>query len=155
DTPFFCWVNTTHMHLRTHTKPESIGQAGRWQSPYHDTMIDHDRNVGQILDLLDELGIAEDTFVMYSTDNVPHMNTWPDGAMTTFRSKKDTNWEGAFRIPLLVRCPSKVTAGAVSNEIVHNHDWLPTFLSMAGEPEIKDKLLKGHKANGRKFKVHL
>ena len=90
----------THMHLRTHTKPESVGQAGRWQSEYHDTMIDHDKNVGQLLDLVDELGLGDDTIVMYSTDNGPHMNTWPDGAMTPFRSEKNTNWEGAFRIPL-------------------------------------------------------
>jgi arylsulfatase A-like enzyme len=106
-TPFFCWVNTTHMHLFTHTKPSSLGQAGRWQSPYHDTMIDHDKNVGQLLDLLDELGIADNTFVIYSTDNGPHMNTWPDGAMTPFRSEKNTNWEGAFRVPLLVRWPGR------------------------------------------------
>src|SRR5499426_2784064 len=98
--PWFVWLNTTHMHLRTHTKPESLGQAGRWQSPYHDTMIDHDKNVGELLDLIDELGIADNTFVMYSTDNGPHMNTWPDGAMTPFRSEKNTNWEGAFRVPL-------------------------------------------------------
>ncbi len=109
--PFFCWVNTTHMHLRTHTKPASLGQAGRWQSPYHDTMIDHDKNVGELLDLLDELGIADNTIVMYSTDNGPHMNTWPDGAMTPFRSEKNTNWEGAFRVPLLVRWPGKIAAG--------------------------------------------
>ena len=109
--PFFCWVNTTHMHLRTHTKPESLGQAGRWQSPYHDTMIDHDKNVGELLDLLDELGIADNTFVMYSTDNGPHMNTWPDGAMTPFRSEKNTNWEGAFRVPLLVRWPGQDPGG--------------------------------------------
>ena len=101
-----------HPHAcRTHTKPESIGQAGRWQSPYHDTMIDHDKNVGQALDYLDEIGIADNTFVMYSTDNGPHMNTWPDGAMTPFRSEKNTNWEGAFRIPLLVRWPGKIAAG--------------------------------------------
>jgi arylsulfatase len=153
--PWFCWLNTTHMHLRTHTKPESLGQAGRWQSPYHDTMIDHDRNVGQVLDLLDELGIAENTFVMYSTDNGPHMNTWPDGAMTPFRSEKDTNWEGAFRVPMLVRWPGKIAAGSVSNEIVHHHDWLPTFLAMAGEPDIEEKLLRGHKAAGKTFKVHI
>ena len=90
--PFFVWLNFTHMHFRTHTKPESLGQAGRWQSPYHDTMIDHDKNVGQALDYLDELGIADNTFVMYSTDNGPHMNSWPDGAMTPFRSEKNTNW---------------------------------------------------------------
>ncbi len=153
--PFFCWVNTTHMHLRTHTKPESIGQAGRWQSPYHDTMIDHDKNVGELLDLLDELGIAENTFVMYSTDNGPHMNTWPDGAMTPFRSEKDTNWEGAFRIPLMVRWPGRIRAGVVSNEIVQHHDWLPTFLAAAGEPDVKEKLLQGHEAAGRRFRVHI
>jgi arylsulfatase len=153
--PFFCWVNTTHMHLRTHTKPESLGQAGRWQSPYHDTMIDHDKNVGELLELLDELGIADDTFVMYSTDNGPHMNTWPDGAMTPFRSEKDTNWEGAFRVPLLVRWPGKIPAGSISNEIVQHHDWLPTFLAMAGDPDIKAKLLRGHEAAGKRFRVHL
>jgi arylsulfatase len=154
-TPWFCWVNTTHMHLRTHPKPESIGQAGRWQSIYHDTMIDHDRHVGELLDLLDELGIAEDTFVMYSTDNGPHMNTWPDAAMTPFRSEKDTNWEGAFRVPLVIRWPGKIPAGVVSNEIVHHHDWLPTFLAMAGEPDIVEKCKKGHEAAGKTFKVHL
>jgi arylsulfatase len=153
--PFFCWVNTTHMHLRTHPKPSSIGQAGRWQSPYHDTMIDHDKNVGELLDLLDELGIANDTFVMYSTDNGPHMNTWPDGAMTPFRSEKNTNWEGAFRIPMVVRWPGKIPAGVVSNEIVQHHDWLPTFLAMAGEPDIVEKCKKGHQAAGKTFKLHI
>jgi arylsulfatase A-like enzyme len=153
--PFFAWVNTTHMHLRTHTKPSSLGQAGRWQSPYHDTMIDHDKNVGELLDLLDELGIAENTLVKYSTDNGPHMNTWPDGAMTPFRSEKDTNWEGAFRIPELVRWPGKIPAGSISNEIVQHHDWLPTFLAMAGEPEIVEKLKKGYKAGDTTYKVHI
>jgi arylsulfatase A-like enzyme len=153
--PFFCWVNTTHMHCRTHTKPSSLGQAGRWQSPYHDTMIDHDKHVGELLTLLDELGIADDTFVMYSTDNGPHMNTWPDGAMTPFRSEKNTNWEGAFRIPMVVRWPGKIPAGVASNEIVQHHDWLPTFLAMAGEPDIVEKLKKGHQAAGKTFKVHI
>ncbi|MCR6637604.1 MAG: arylsulfatase [Sporocytophaga sp.] len=155
DTPFFVWVNTTHMHLYTHTKPESIGQAGRWQSKYHDTMIDHDKNVGQLLDYLDELGITEDTVVVYSTDNGPHMNTWPDGAMTPFRSEKDTNWEGAFRVPELIRWPGKIKAGIVSNEIVQHHDWLPTFLAMAGEPDVVEKLKKGHTAGDKTFKVHI
>jgi arylsulfatase len=154
-TPFFCWVNTTHMHCRTHTKPDSLGQAGPHQSPYHDTMVDHDKNVGELLALVDELGIAGDTLVMYSTDNGPHMNTWPDGAMTPFRSEKDTNWEGAFRIPLLVRWPGKIAAGAVSNEIVQHHDWLPTFLAAAGEPQIAEKLKKGYKAGEKTFKVHV
>jgi arylsulfatase len=154
-TPFFCWVNFTHMHCFTHTKPESLGQAGEWQSPYHDTMIDHDKNVGEMLDLIDELGIAEDTIVVYSTDNGPHMNTWPDGGMTPFRSEKNTNWEGAFRIPEVVRWPGKIPAGVVSNEIIQHHDWLPTFLAAAGEPDIVDKLKQGHQAGDKTFKVHI
>jgi arylsulfatase len=155
NTPFFIWMNTTHMHLRTHTKPESLGQAGVWQSPYHDTMIDHDRHVGKLLDTLDELGIADDTIVIYSTDNGPHANTWPDGATTPFRSEKNTNWEGAFRIPEMIRWPNKIPAGVVSNEIVQHHDWFPTFLAAAGEPDIIEKLKKGHGAGDKKFKVHL
>ena len=104
-TPFFVWLNTTHMHLFTHTKPESKGRRAAGSRNYHDTMIDHDKNVGQMLDLLDELGIADDTFVLYSTDNGPHRNSWPDGGMTPFRSEKNTNWEGAFRVPQLARWP--------------------------------------------------
>jgi arylsulfatase A-like enzyme len=153
--PWFVWLNTTHMHMFTHTKKKSLGQAGRWQSPYHDTMIDHDKNVGQMLDLLDEMGIADDTFVMYSTDNGPHRNSWPDGGMTPFRSEKNTNWEGAFRVPMIVRWPNKIKAGSVSNEIVQHHDWLPTFLAMAGAPDVVDKLKKGYKAIGRTYKNHI
>ncbi len=153
--PFFCWVNTTHMHLRTHTKRRSLGKAGRWQSPYHDTMLDHDAHVGRLLDLLDELGIADDTIVMYSTDNGPHMNTWPDGGMTPFRNEKNSNWEGAFRVPLAVRWPGNIPAGVVSNEIVQHHDWLPTFLAAAGEPDIVEKLKEGHTAGDKTFKVHI
>jgi arylsulfatase len=153
--PFFCWVNTTHMHLRTHTKRRSLGKAGRWQSPYHDTMLDHDAHVGRLLDLLDELGIADDTIVMYSTDNGPHMNTWPDGGMTPFRNEKNSNWEGAFRVPLLVRWPGNIPAGVVSNEIVQHHDWLPTFLAAAGEPDIVEKVKEGHTAGDKTFRVHI
>src|SRR6516225_8736355 len=153
--PFFVWMNTTHMHLYTHTKPESLGQAGRWQSPYHDTMIDHDKHVGQLLDYLDELGIADNTFVMYSTDNGPHMNSWPDGAMTPFRSEKNTNWEGGFRVPLVVRWPGKIAPGQISNEIVQHHDWFPTFVAMAGDPDVVDKLKAGYKAIGRTYKNHV
>jgi arylsulfatase A-like enzyme len=152
--PFFVWVNFTHMHFRTHTKPESIGQSGRWQSPYHDTMIDHDKNVGQVLDALDRLGLADNTFVMYSTDNGPHMNSWPDGGMTPFRSEKNTNWEGAYRVPALVRWPGKIKPGAVSNEIVAHHDWLPTLVAMAGDPDISQKLMKGHTIGEMTYKVH-
>ena len=148
-------MNTTHMHLRTHTKPESVGQAGRWQSPYHDTMIDHDRHVGSLLDALDSLGIADNTIVVYSTDNGPHMNSWPDSGMTPFRSEKDTNWEGAFRVPELIRWPGRVPAGAVSNDIVQHHDWLPTFLAAAGEPDIVEKLKAGYTVRDTTFRVHI
>jgi len=153
--PFFLWLNFTHMHMFTHTKPESLGQAGRWQSPYHDTMIDHDKNVGQMLDLLDKLGIADETFVMYSTDNGPHRNSWPDAGTTPFRSEKDTNWEGAFRIPLLARWPGHIKPGSVANGIVQHHDWLPTFLAMAGASDVVDKLKKGYEAIGRTYKNHI
>lgn len=153
--PFFVWVNFTHMHFRTHIKPESRGQSGRWMSEYADAMIDHDKNVGTVLDKIDELGITDNTFVMYSTDNGPHMNSWPDAAMTPFRSEKNSNWEGAYRVPAMVRYPGKIKPGTISNEIVSHLDWLPTILAMAGESEIKEKLLKGHKAIGRDYKVHL
>ena len=153
--PFFVWFNTTHMHFRTHAKPESRGQSGRWQSEYHDVMIDHDKHVGKLLDLLDELGIADNTFVMYSTDNGPHMNSWPDAGMTPFRNEKNSNWEGAYRVPAMVRWPGKIKAGSVSNEIVSHMDWLPTFLAMAGEPDIKEKLKEGYIAGDKTFKIHL
>jgi arylsulfatase A-like enzyme len=155
ETPFLLWLNTTHMHFRTHPKRESVGQAGRWQSPYHDTMIDHDRLVGRVLDTLAELGLADDTIVIYSTDNGPHMNTWPDGAMSPFRSEKNTNWEGAFRVPQLIRWPGRIEAGSIANGIVSHLDWLPTLLAAAGEPDVKEKLLGGHEAAGKTFKVHL
>jgi arylsulfatase len=153
--PFFLWVNFTHMHLRTHVKPESRGQSGRWQSVYHDVMIDHDKNVGTVLKALDDAGIADDTFVLYSTDNGPHMNSWPDGAMTPFRNEKNSNWEGAYRVPAIVRWPGKVKPGVVSNEIVGHHDWLPTILAMAGDADVTEKLRKGHTIGDMTYKVHL
>ena len=153
--PFFVWVNTTHMHFRTHTKPGSVGQSGRWQSPYHDTMIDHDRNVGAVLKALDDLGIADNTFVMYATDNGPHMNSWPDGAMTPFRNEKNSNWEGAYRVPSMFRWPGKIKPGQVSNEMVAHLDLLPTLVAIAGDPDIKGKLLKGHRVGDMTYKVHL
>jgi arylsulfatase A-like enzyme len=155
DKPFFVWVNFTHMHFRTHTKPDSIGQSGRWQSPYHDTMIDHDKNVGEILKALDDLGIADNTFVMYSTDNGPHMNSWPDAAMTPFRNEKNTNWEGAYRVPAMFRWPGKIKPDQVSNGIVSHLDLLPTILAIAGDPDVKDKLLKGDTVGDMTYKVHL
>lgn len=155
DKPFFVWFNTSHMHFRTHAKPESLGQAGRWQSEYHDVMIDHDKLVGKLLKHLDDLGIADNTIVMYGTDNGPHMNSWPDSGMTPFRSEKDTNWEGAFRVPTFVRWPGVIKPNTVCNEIISHLDWLPTLLAAAGEPDIKEKLLKGHVVGDKTFKVHL
>jgi arylsulfatase len=118
-------------------------------------MLDHDEVVGSLLDLLDELGLAQDTIVVYSTDNGPHMNTWPDGGTTPFRNEKNSNWEGAFRVPEMIRWPGRIPAGTVSNEIVQHHDWLPTFLAAAGEPDIGEKLKAGHDAGDRSFDVHI
>jgi arylsulfatase A-like enzyme len=155
DKPFFLWVNFTHMHFRTHPKPESVGQSGRWQSAYHDAMIDHDKNVGTVLDAIDRLGLTGDTFVMYSTDNGPHMNSWPDAGMTPFRNEKNSNWEGAYRVPCMVRWPGRIKAGTISNQIIGHHDWLPTFLAMAGDADVKEKLKKGHTIGDTTYKVHL
>ncbi len=153
--PWFVWFNSTHMHFRTHVKEESRGQAGRWQSVYHDVMIDHDKSVGELLDLLDELGIADDTFVMYSTDNGPHLNTWPDAGMTPFRSEKNSCWEGAFRVPSLMRWPGKIEAGKIVNGICSHVDMLPTILAVAGDADVKERLLEGSEAIGRTYKVHI
>jgi arylsulfatase len=153
-TPFFCWWNGTRMHFRTHVKPEHRGISG--QDEYSDGMVEHDMHVGQLLDKLDELGIADNTLVFYSTDNGPHYNTWPDAASTPFRGEKNTNWEGGWRVPAAVRWPGQIEAGSISNEIMHHMDWLPTFLAIAGDDGIKDKLKKGgHQAIGRSYKVHL
>ncbi|MFV2069400.1 MAG: sulfatase-like hydrolase/transferase, partial [Pirellulales bacterium] len=155
DAPFFVWVNFTHMHFRTHVKPGSLGQSGRWMSEYADAMIDHDQNVGTVLKAIDRAGIADNTFVMYSTDNGPHMNTWPDGAMTPFRNEKNSNWEGAYRVPCMVRWPGKISPRTVSNDIVSHLDWLPTLLAMAGDPNVTEKLLEGYQVRDTTFKVHL
>ncbi|MCB0170245.1 MAG: arylsulfatase [Anaerolineae bacterium] len=155
DQPFFVWFNTTWMHFRVHPPEEILGQAGRWQSFYHDTMVEHDKHVGEMLDYLDELGITEDTIVIYSTDNGPHMNSWPDAGMTPFRNEKNSNWEGAFRVPELIRWPGKIPAGVVSNEIIAHQDWLPTLLAAAGDPDIKEKLKQGHQAGDKEFRVHI
>ena len=153
--PVFVWVNFTHMHFRTYVKPESAGQSGRWQSAYHDAMIDHDKNVGTVLKKIDELGMTDNTIVMYGTDNGPHMNTWPDAAMTPFRNEKNSNWEGAYRVPAMVRWPGNIKAGSISNDIMSHMDWLPTLVAAAGDPDINKKLLKGYKAGEKEFKVHL
>ncbi len=152
--PWFVWWSGTRMHFRTHVKKEMRGISG--QDEYSDGMVEHDMHIGKFLKLLDELGIADNTIVFYSTDNGPHMNTWPDAAMTPFRGEKNTNWEGGWRVPAFVRWPGKIKAGTWNNEIVHHMDWLPTFVAAAGEPEIKEKLKKGGvEAIGRSYKVHL
>ena len=153
DTPFFVWWNGTRMHFRTHVKDELRGISG--QDEYSDGMVEHDMHVGKLLDLVDELDITDNTIVFYSTDNGPHMNTWPDAAMTPFRSEKNTNWEGGWRVPAAVRWPGKIKAGQWSNAIMHHMDWLPTFLAAAGEPDVKEKLLDSYKAIGHDYRVHL
>jgi arylsulfatase A-like enzyme len=151
--PFFLWYNTTAMHFRTHCAKEHEGKSG--QGFYNDVMVHHDELIGKMLAKLDELGIVDDTIVMYSTDNGPHYNTWPDGGITPFRSEKNTNWEGGWRVPAFVRWPGKFKAGTVLNGIISHQDWLPTLLAAAGEPDINEKLLKGHQAGGKTFKVHI
>ena len=151
--PFFLWYNTAAMHFRTHTAEKHKGKSG--QGFYNDAMVAHDENIGLMLDKLDELGIAEDTIVMYSTDNGVHYNTWPDAGITPFRSEKNTNWEGGWRVPAFVRWPGKIQAGSVLNGIVSMQDFLPTLLAAAGEPEVKEKLLEGYDVDGKTFKVHI
>jgi arylsulfatase len=153
--PFFVWWNGTRMHFRTHVKEELRGISG--QDEYSDGMVEHDMHVGKLLEKLDELGIANDTIVFYSTDNGPHYNTWPDAASTPFRGEKNTNWEGGWRVPATVRWPGKIPADSVSNEIMHHMDWLPTFVAAAGKTDIKEDLLDGYRSSalGRKYRVHL
>ncbi len=151
--PFFLWWNSTAMHFRTHCAKKHEGKSG--QGFYNDVMVAHDEHVGELLKKLDDLGIAGNTIVMYSTDNGPHYNTWPDGAITPFRSEKNTNWEGAWRVPAFVRWPGKIPAGKVLNGIVSHQDMLPTLLAAAGEPDVVEKMKKGYKAGNKTFKVHL
>jgi arylsulfatase A-like enzyme len=154
-TPFFVWLNTTHMHFRTHVKDGSRGKAGRWQSEYHDVMVDHDELVGQVLDFLDDRGLAEDTIVMYSTDNGPHMNTWPDAGMTPFRNEKNSNWEGAYRVPAMVRWPGRIAAGQVLTGIMSHNDWFVTLLAAAGDTDVAERLKTGTALGDTTFTVHL
>ena len=151
--PFFTWWNGTRMHFRTHVKEEHIGISG--QDEYSDGMVEHDLHVGQLLDLLDELGIADNTIVMYSTDNGPHYNTWPDAGTTPFRSEKNSNWEGAYRVPAFVRWPGHFPAGVTLNGIVAHEDWLVTFAAAAGDNNVKERLLQGATINGRNYRNHL
>jgi arylsulfatase len=151
--PFFCWWNGTRMHFRTHVKEELRGISG--QDEYSDGMVEHDMHVGELLKLLDDLGIADNTIVHYSTDNGPHYNTWPDAGTMPFRGEKNSNWEGAFRVPAFVRWPGHFPAGVTLNGIVSHEDWLPTFAAAAGNPDIKEQLKKGTKINGRKYRNYI
>ncbi|MDH3226722.1 MAG: arylsulfatase [Thermoleophilia bacterium] len=151
--PFFVWWNATHMHLWTRIPEEAEGISG--QGFYNDAMVLHDRHVGRLLDLLDELGITGNTIVVYSTDNGPHYNTWPDGAISPWRSEKNSNWEGAYRVPCFARWPGRFPAGTVLNGIVTHQEWLPTLLDAAGEPDIVRKLRAGHQAGDKHFHVHI
>jgi arylsulfatase A-like enzyme len=154
--PFFCWWNGTRMHLRTHVREDRRSPPGLTaRTEYADGMVEHDGHVGLLLKAIDDLGIANDTIVLYSTDNGPHMNSWPDGGYTPFRNEKNSNWEGAFRVPCMIRWPGHIRPGQVSNEIISALDWSPTFLAAAGDPDITAKLLRGHNAAGKTFKVHL
>ena len=153
DKPFFCWFNSTRMHLYTHVRPSMQGRSGI--SEYFDGMLEHDDDVGKLLKALDDLNIANDTIVVYTTDNGPHMNSWPDGGYTPFRNEKNSNWEGAFRVPAIVRWPGRIRPGTISNEIFSGLDWFPTLLAAAGDTSVKDRLLQGWQAGGRTYKVHL
>jgi len=151
--PFFCWWNATRMHFRTHVKEANRGISG--QDDYSDGMVEHDRHVGELLKLLDDLKLAEDTIVFYSTDNGPHYNTWPDAGTTPFRSEKNSNWEGAYRVPAFIRWPKKFPAGETLNGIVSHEDWLPTFAAAAGDDTIVERLRGGVDLNGRRFRNYI
>ncbi|GAB3282502.1 arylsulfatase [Parahaliea aestuarii] len=153
DKPFFTWFNSTRMHVFTHLKEESIGVTGK--GIHADGMVEHDGHVGQLLDLLEELGVDDNTIVVYSTDNGAEITLWPDGAMTKFHGEKGTTWEGGFRVPMMVRWPGVIEPGSVSNDIISNIDWFTTLAAVGGAPNIKEDLLKGTRLNGKKYKVHL
>ena len=151
--PFFVWFNSTRMHYYTHTAEKELGLSG--QGFYNDAMVGHDMLVGQLLDKLDQLGIADDTIVIYTTDNGPHYNMWPDGAITPFRGEKNTNWEGGFRVPAMVLWPGKIPAGEISNEIMSHLDWFPTLAAAVGNETVKEDLKVGTRIQGKPYKVHL
>jgi arylsulfatase A-like enzyme len=155
DKPFFVWMNTTRMHVFTHVRPSMLGQSGMSGNEYADGMIEHDGHVGNLWKALDDLGIVNNTIVVYTTDNGPNMFSWPDAAMTPFRSEKDSNLEGAFRVPAMVRWPGQIKPGQVSNEMFSGLDWFPTLLAAVGDTDIKERLLKGASVGDKTFKVHL
>ena len=153
--PFFVWLNSSRMHYYTHISEKNKGISGEGGNFYSDGMVEHDNHVGKVLNLLDRLGVADNTIVLYSTDNGPHYNEWPDGGISPFRGEKNTNWEGGFRVPAVVRWPGHIKAGSETNEIVSHQDWVPTLMAAVGDSKIKEKLLKGHTAGNKTFKVHL
>lgn len=155
-TPFFTWMNTTRMHYKTHVRPENRSQPGLTAlTEYADGMREHDVIIGTLLKSLDDMGIADNTIVVYTTDNGPHQNTWPDAGTTPFRSEKNTNWEGAYRVPAMIRWPGKIEAGTVANDIFSGLDWFPTLMAAVGKTDIKDALLAGTTVNGKQYKNHL
>jgi arylsulfatase A-like enzyme len=151
--PFFCYFNSTRMHVNTHLKPESDGKTGK--GIYADGMVEHDGLVGQLLKKLDDLGIADNTIVVYTSDNGAEVMTWPDGGATPFKGEKATNWEGGYRVPTLIRWPGVIKPGTIYNEIASHYDLIPTFCAAAGEPDIVAKCASGYQANGKTYKVHL
>jgi arylsulfatase A-like enzyme len=151
--PFFTWFNSTRMHYVTHVGKNWEGKSGL--NFYADGMLQHDSHVGKLLKKLDDLGISENTIVIYSTDNGPHFNMWPDGGITPFRSEKNTNWDGGYRVPFLIRWPGQIDAGEANNEVISHTDWVPTLMAAAGVPDIKEKLVSGYQAGPRTYKVHL
>lgn len=153
DKPFFCWFNSTRMHYVTHPPKEYAGKSGL--NFYADGMMQHDDQVGQILKKLDDLGIADNTIVIYTTDNGPHFNMWPDGGITPFRGEKNTNWEGGYRVPFVIRWPGKLEAGKALNGVTAHNDWVPTLMAAAGQADIKEKLLQGHTIGDMTYKIHL
>jgi len=153
--PFFVWMNTTRMHVFTHVRQSMIGQSGMGDNEYADGMIEHDQDVGKLLKSLDDLGISKNTIVIYTTDNGPNQWSWPDAATTPFRSEKDSNWEGAFRVPAMIRWPGHIKPGTVSTAMISGLDWFPTLLAAAGDTDITTRLLKGASIDGKSFKVHL
>jgi arylsulfatase A-like enzyme len=153
--PFFTWMNTTRMHVFTHVRESMKGRSGMPGNEYADGMLEHDEDVGKLLKAIDDLGIANNTIVVYTTDNGPNQWSWPDAATTQFRSEKDTNWEGAFRVPAMVRWPGRIKAGEVSNEMISGLDWFPTLLAAAGSANLKEQLLNGTNLGGKQAKVHL
>ena len=155
DKPFFVWMNTTRMHAFTHVRDSMKGQSGMAGNDYADGMIEHDGDVGKLLKAVDDLKIADNTIVIYTTDNGPNQWSWPDAATTPFRNEKNSNWEGAYRVPAMIRWPNHVKPGSVSTQMFSGLDWFPTLLAAIGDTDIKDRLLKGADIGGKNFKVHL